>query len=151
MVHHRQRLTLGLESGDDLLGVHAEFDHLERHTSAHRLGLLSDIDHAAAALADFLQNLVAPDSLADGLVGRVRKLGLHGRRGGGRGFRKRTLGSLLGGQQGLKSFPQSRLAMAGAVQECCSFGTSEFGRRLKQDRFALLVRIHVLIIVHLPE
>jgi hypothetical protein len=57
----------------------------------------------------------------------------------------------VGGQQGLKSFPQSRLAMAGAVQECCSFGTSEFGRRLKQDRFALLVRIHVLIIVHLPE
>ena len=51
----------------------------------------------------------------------------------------------MDGQPGLKSSPQSRLAMAGAVQECCSLGTSEFGRRLKQDCFALLVRIHVLI------
>src|SRR5437016_1586641 len=30
MVHHCQRLALGLEAGDDGLGVHAELDDLER-------------------------------------------------------------------------------------------------------------------------
>ena len=71
MVHHRQRLALGLEAGDDLLGVHAQLDDLQRHAAPHRLGLLGDIDHAAAAFADSLQQLVAPERLAHGFVGRI--------------------------------------------------------------------------------
>ena len=31
VVHQRQRLPLGLEARDDLLGVHAAPDHLQRH------------------------------------------------------------------------------------------------------------------------
>ena len=31
MVHHGQRLPLGLEAGDDLRGVHSRLDDLERH------------------------------------------------------------------------------------------------------------------------
>ena len=57
MVHHRQRLPLGLEPGDDLLGVHAQLDDLERDAPPHRLGLLGHIDHAAAAFADFSSSL----------------------------------------------------------------------------------------------
>ena len=34
MVHHRQRLPLGVEACDDLLGVHAELDDLERDAAA---------------------------------------------------------------------------------------------------------------------
>ena len=62
MVHQRQRLPLGLEPGDDLLGVHAQLDDLERDPAAHRLLLLGHVDHAAAAFADLLQQLVAAQS-----------------------------------------------------------------------------------------
>ena len=75
MVHQRQRLPLGLEAGDDLLGVHAQLDDLERHAAAHRLLLLGHVDHAAAAFADFLQQLVAADAVADLLVVPRRETG----------------------------------------------------------------------------
>src|SRR6266699_2773976 len=39
VVHHRQRLPLRLEPGDDLLGVHAQLDDLERDAATHGLGL----------------------------------------------------------------------------------------------------------------
>ena len=37
MVHQRQGLPLGLEAGDDLPGVHARLDDLQRHLAADRL------------------------------------------------------------------------------------------------------------------
>ena len=37
MVHHRQRLPLGLEAGDDLPRVHARLDDLQRDPAADRL------------------------------------------------------------------------------------------------------------------
>jgi hypothetical protein len=52
MIHHRQRLPLRLEAGDDLLGVHAQLDDLERHAAADGFGLLRHVDHAAAAFAE---------------------------------------------------------------------------------------------------
>ena len=58
MVHQRQRLPLGFEAGDDLLGVHAQLDDLERDPAAHRFCLLGHTDHAAAAFADSLQETV---------------------------------------------------------------------------------------------
>ena len=72
MVHQRQRLPLGLEPGDDLLGVHAQLDDLERDPAADRLLLLGHVDHAAAAFADLLQQLVAADPVAGLLAGRHR-------------------------------------------------------------------------------
>src|SRR5262245_22845292 len=39
MVHHGQRLALGFEAGDYLLGIHAKLDDLERDATAHRFGL----------------------------------------------------------------------------------------------------------------
>ena len=64
MVHQRQRLPLGFEAGDDLPGVHAQLDDLERDAAPHRLLLLGHVDHAAAAFADLLQQLVAADLVA---------------------------------------------------------------------------------------
>ena len=64
MIHHRQRLPLGLEARDDLLRVHAELDDLERHAAPHRLLLLGHVDDAAAAFADLLEQLVAANPVA---------------------------------------------------------------------------------------
>ena len=78
MVHHRQRLPLGLEPRDDLLGVHPQLDDLERHAPPDRLGLLGDIDHSAPAFADTLQQLVAPERLAHGFVRGIGEVDFHG-------------------------------------------------------------------------
>ena len=68
VVHQRQRLPLGLEAGDHLLGVHAQLDDLQRHLAADRLLLLGHVDVAQAAFADLLQELVGADHRA-GLFG----------------------------------------------------------------------------------
>ncbi len=64
MVHQRQGLPLGLEPGNHRPGVHAQLDDFQRHTAAHRFLLLGHINHAAAAFADFLEQLVASDERA---------------------------------------------------------------------------------------
>ena len=64
MIHQRQRLPLGFEPGDDLLGVHAQLDDLQRHPPPHRFLLLGHIDDAAAAFADLLEQLVTADPVA---------------------------------------------------------------------------------------
>ena len=64
VVHQGQRLPLGLEAGDHLLGVHAQLDDLQRHLAADRLLLLGHVDDAQAALADLLQQLVGADHRA---------------------------------------------------------------------------------------
>ena len=81
MVHQRQRLAFGFEAGDDLPGVHAQLDDLEGDAAAHRFLLLGHIDHAAAAFADLLEQLVAANAVA-GLFGEGR--GSEGGRGRGR-------------------------------------------------------------------
>jgi hypothetical protein len=64
MVHHRQRLTFGLEPCDDLPGVHAQFNHLEGHAPADGFLLFCQVNHAAAAFADFLKEFVTTDAVA---------------------------------------------------------------------------------------
>jgi hypothetical protein len=54
VVHHRQGLALLLEARDDLLGVHAELDDLERDLALDRLLLLRHEDRTEAAFADQL-------------------------------------------------------------------------------------------------
>ena len=64
MIHHRQRLPLLLETRDDFARVHPQLDDLQRHRAPHRLLLLRHPDHAEAALADLLAQLVGADPLA---------------------------------------------------------------------------------------
>ena len=68
MVHQCQRLAFGFEAGDDLFGVHAELDDLERDPATDRFLLIGHIDDAAAAFTDLLEEFVAADSVA-GLFG----------------------------------------------------------------------------------
>ena len=81
VVHHRQRLPLGLEARDDLLRVHAELDDLERDAAPHRLALLGHEHGAESAFADLLQQLVGADRCAEALQAG---LGRGMRRRGGR-------------------------------------------------------------------
>jgi len=64
MLHERQRLPLGFESGEDLLGVHAQLDDFKRHATANRLLLLRHVNDAAAALADLLEQFVTANAVA---------------------------------------------------------------------------------------
>ena len=57
MVHHRQRLPLGLEAGDDLSAVQAGLDDFEGDLALNGLGLLGHEHRAHPAFADLLQSL----------------------------------------------------------------------------------------------
>jgi hypothetical protein len=67
-MHHRQRLPFRFKPGNGLLGVHPQLDHFERHGSAHRFGLLCEIDYAATTFTDTFQGFIAPNLLADGFI-----------------------------------------------------------------------------------
>ena len=77
MIHHGERLPLGFEPRDDLPGVHAQLDDLQRHTTADRLFLLGHIDHAEAAFADHLEQRVTANHRA-GAFGNRRRHGGFG-------------------------------------------------------------------------
>ena len=64
VIHHGQRLPLGLESSDDLARVHADLEDLERDGATHRLGLLGAPNGTEAALANHPEQAVAVDRLA---------------------------------------------------------------------------------------
>jgi hypothetical protein len=51
MVHQGQRLPLGLEPRDDLRGVHAQLDDLQRDLPVHRARLLGEPDFPHSAFA----------------------------------------------------------------------------------------------------
>ncbi len=76
MVHHRQRLSLGLKAGDDLPAVHAGLDNLECNTATDRLLLLGHVHHAHAPFADLLQELVGADLHAGGFTNGGKGVGL---------------------------------------------------------------------------
>ena len=71
MIHHRQELPFGLEPGDDLLCVHAQFDDFEREAAAHGVFLPREPDGAAAAFPDIFEELVATDLVAGLLRGET--------------------------------------------------------------------------------
>ena len=82
MVHDRQGLAFGLEAGDDLAGVHARLDDLQRHLASDRLLLLGHEDGAHAPFADLLEELVRADHRARSLDQWPRqgqRSGRHGR------------------------------------------------------------------------
>jgi hypothetical protein len=64
MIHHRQCLSLGLESRDNTFGIHAQLDDLERHAATDRFFLFGHINHAAAAFANLLEQFVVANLVA---------------------------------------------------------------------------------------
>ncbi len=138
MIHHRQRLPLGLEPRHHLLGVHAQLDDLEGHFAADRLLLFGDIDHAAAALPDLLQQLVATERLAHGFVRRIGQFQLHRRLGSGFVLRRQFIRRVMGDEQGVEALAQGVIAEAGPIQEGGAFRTGQLDGGLKQGFLAVL-------------
>jgi hypothetical protein len=61
MLHHRQRLPLGVEPRDDVTTVHSGLEDLEGHAPAHGRVLLRQVNLRETALADLLQDPVGSD------------------------------------------------------------------------------------------
>ena len=61
VVHHGQRLPLGLEARHHGLRIHTVFEDLERDPAMHRLLLLRYIHRRKTPLADLLEQLVPSD------------------------------------------------------------------------------------------
>ena len=79
MIHHRQGLALSLKSGNDAFRVHPQLDDFDSNAPADRLLLLGHVDDAAAAFADFLEQLVAPEHVAGLFLAGSREGGRFGR------------------------------------------------------------------------
>ena len=67
MDHHGQGLTLGIEAGHDLPGVHAQLDDLQGDPPAQRPFLLGHVDDRHTPFTDLLEELVRPDDCARAL------------------------------------------------------------------------------------
>ena len=62
VVHQGQGLSLGLEAGDHLVGIHTGLDDLQGHSSPDGTLLLGHVDDAHAPFADLSQELVGADA-----------------------------------------------------------------------------------------
>ena len=58
MVHEGQGLPFGFEARDDLAGIHAGLDDLQRDLAPDRFGLLGHEDRPHATFADLWQQLI---------------------------------------------------------------------------------------------
>ena len=113
MVHHGQRLPLGLEAGDDLAAVHAGLDDLEGDLALHRLGLLGHEDGAHAAFANLLKQLVRADDRA-----RAFQQGLvDGRTAGNRRLFQKTPRPEMIHDQFFDVAPEFRIVAASLIQK----------------------------------
>ena len=150
MIHHGQRLPLGLEPRHDLPGVHAQLDDLERHSSPHRLGLLRDIDHAAPALANSFQKFIAPERLAHRFIGcvghRMAKLreALNLDRGlvelvpPKRNRRQHRVRLIMRREQRFETGAQGVVGTADGLEECRAFGGGLLDGQRKQGGLTFL-------------
>ncbi len=142
MVHHRQRLSLRLEPGDHLLGVHAQLDDLEGNPPLDRFPLLGGPDRAEAAFADPLQQLVAAERLAHGFVGGAGGFELDGgpERFGLSG--QQSLGLLVRGEQGFEALAQDQISGARPVQKGGAFRNRPLARLADDPLFSRVGRNH---------
>ena len=135
-------------------GVHAQLDDLERDATADRLFLFGHVNRAAAAFADFLQQLVGTNAVAGLLFrGEIARRGDAGSRRVGSGrrvrhglserdfsFGKKILGVDSDRQQFFDAGPQGVIAGASAVKERLAFrGVFQLARGVKH-RFFLFDR-----------
>lgn len=64
VIHEGQGLSLGLETRNDSLRVHAQLNDLERDTSPHGFLLLSHVNDTATTLAQLLKQFVPANLIA---------------------------------------------------------------------------------------
>ena len=143
MIHHRQRLALRFEAGDHLLAVHSGLDDLESGAPADGSLLLGHVNHAHAALADLLEELVAADHCAgpfgDRAVGRWRERGSLIRVGWGVG---QTTAGLMSPQQQFHLFSQGGIRSTGLGEVDVPFARGLLNHRHKNGANLLEVGCH---------
>ena len=107
--------------------------------------LLGDIDHAAAAFADLLQQLVAPERLADGFVGSIGEIGLD--RGAARfGLRgQHRFGLCMRGEERFKAGAQGGIGSTLAVKKHRALGGRFRQCQLEQEFFASGIHVQVCL------
>ena len=67
MIHQGQGLSFGLEPGDHIRRVHAEFDDLERDFASEGFELLGAIDDPTPAFSELFEDAVAIESVDEGM------------------------------------------------------------------------------------
>ena len=145
VLHHRERLPLLLEAGDDFLRVHAELDDLQRHAPPHRLLLLGHPHDAEAALADLLEELVRPDPITRFLGLQPREFALDLGRMRGVRFQK-IARRVVRLQQPAHVRDEQRVIAASLRDECLALGGREIqrgvegGLRLRASRRGRIFR-----------
>ena len=77
MIHQGQRLPFRFKTGDDLLGIHAQLDDLQRNAAADRFFLFSHPDRAHAPFTQSLQQAIASDYRAGILGSRLSLAGME--------------------------------------------------------------------------
>jgi hypothetical protein len=135
MLHQRQRLPLGFEAGDNVLGVHANLEHFESHTSTERLLLLRQVHGAKPSLPDFLENPVGTYGIARLEAIRVHThLRLFPAGGEGLGRRGKDVSFSVGAEESL------HLSAQGVIPAAC--GGEEGGTVLRRGFERLQKDVH---------
>ena len=118
----------------------------------YRLGLFGDIHHAATALADAFQNLVAADLLAHGFIRGVGNFQFHRSLGNGRGFGEQSFGLRVCCEQHFEALAEGGITVARAIEERGPGRAGELDGGLKQGGLALEIGLHGGIAgIHLPD
>jgi hypothetical protein len=121
VVHHGQRLPLGLEACDNVPRVHARLQDFERHLAADRLRLLGEEDHTKTAFADLFQQFIGADKHAGAFGDRFRHGESEAFSGQARGQRRRrpvkqALWRVVGGEHQAQVFAKPGVEGTLAVQ-----------------------------------
>src|SRR5207249_9399131 len=137
MVHECQRLPLGLETGDNGLGIHAQLDDLERDTASNGFFLLGHVNHATTAFTDLLKEFVAADAVARFLGYRNHASGDYEGFGGygRRRFIQELARSFMRLKQILDALAKLSVAGAFAVEKGGALGSGLFKCQRKQGFF----------------
>ena len=75
MLHRREHAALLLKAGEDLAGVHAALEELERDLALDGVGLLGTPDEAEAAFAEFFHQAKRTHHIAGLFIAILRRVG----------------------------------------------------------------------------
>jgi len=132
VIHHRERLPLRLEPGDNLLRVHPRLDDLQGDLAADGQRLLGDVDDAHAPLADLLHQLVR----ADGRTWRLRFVVERDIRSE-RGLVEEAACLDVGGQESGHPAEQRVVPIAGLLQASVPLGRRDIRDQVDEDRLGV--------------
>jgi hypothetical protein len=99
VIHQRQRLSLGLEAGDDAARVHPLLDHLQSDAAADRLILLCQIHDPHAAFTQDTDGAIGAERFRQMTAGTLAR----------RVCLRRAVASIGGNQAKLQHAPRTRL------------------------------------------